>query len=258
MTTIAMPDHADMAVKPGESIFSRQVAARDAARVARGLSEMLGAGLPLERSLGALGRQTDDARLKEALADMSEQIIRGSTFADALARHPEAFSPLVVSVARAGERSGALPEALATIGRESERSHRSDSRVLGMLMYPAAVISICAAVYAVVALQDALLVSIIATAVIASVWRAAKTPAGARAFEALCAGLPVIGAAMHSADAARAAIASTSVAPSAELDRAISDARAASRMSYLEAALGPFLAAAISATAILGVLALIR
>ena len=80
--------------------------------MSRNLGAMLGAGLSLARALAVLERQTKNLRLCAALSQVASDVRRGETLHASLAKFPRIFSNLFVAMARSGEESGTLPDAL--------------------------------------------------------------------------------------------------------------------------------------------------
>lgn len=112
----------------------------------RNLSSMLVAGLPLSRALSVIERQSSNPRLKGVMADVGEQIKRGSGLHEALQKYPKVFSDLYVSMVRAGEEGGTLAEALSTLSVQMERSSSLKKKIKGAMIYPAIVMVIMAAI----------------------------------------------------------------------------------------------------------------
>jgi general secretion pathway protein F/type IV pilus assembly protein PilC len=100
-------------------------------------SDLLRAGVPALRSLDVLSRQTSHAVLKEALQEVREGLSSGRTLADAMADHANAFSPLHVSMIRAGEKGGFLEDVLARIAIFTERQNELRNKLVGAMLYPA-------------------------------------------------------------------------------------------------------------------------
>lgn len=108
----------------------------------RNLSAMLKAGLPLSRAISVIERQSKNPKLKGIMQALRETISRGEQFNAALKSFPKTFSPLYVSMVRAGEESGSMIEALQTISTQLEQSSALKKRVKGAMMYPSIVISV--------------------------------------------------------------------------------------------------------------------
>ena len=106
----------------------------------RNLGVMIAAGIPLPRALRLLGNLAKSKRLKSALSNIVEEVIKGKSFSDSLAGHPDVFSEMFVSMIKVGEEAGTLEEVLKALTQQMEREHELRSRVMGALMYPAVII----------------------------------------------------------------------------------------------------------------------
>ena len=120
--------------------FMKRVKPMEKINFARNLGSMIEAGLPLSRALSVLERQAHNKNLKDVIMDVHNDIDKGSTFADALAKHPKVFAQLFVSMVHAGEQSGTLADSLKIIALQLENSFNLERRVRGALMYPAVII----------------------------------------------------------------------------------------------------------------------
>lgn len=107
----------------------------------KNLSGMLKAGLSLYRALSVLKKQTKNSRLNSILTSLSEDINSGGTLSSGLAKFPNVFSNLFVSMAKAGEESGNLAGALSNIGLNLEKSHALTKKIKGALIYPGIILS---------------------------------------------------------------------------------------------------------------------
>ncbi len=108
----------------------------------RQLSTLIDAGLPLLRSLNVLIAQLKPCKLRDILREISSDIQSGSTFSEALAKHPKQFDRLFVNMVRAGEVGGMLEVVLNRLAVFMERREALKRRVKGALIYPIAVIII--------------------------------------------------------------------------------------------------------------------
>jgi type IV pilus assembly protein PilC len=106
----------------------------------KNLSAMLSAGLPLARALAVLERQTKKKRLKKIITELGEAVKKGSAFHEALLIHPNTFPTLMSSMAKAGEESGTLADALSIVAHQLERTQTLIKKVRGAMIYPAIVI----------------------------------------------------------------------------------------------------------------------
>ncbi len=124
----------------------KHVAPQDLIVLSRQLATLVSAGIPLLSSLGTIEKQAENPRLKAALADIRSSVEAGSSFSDALARHPGIFNKLYVSMIRAGETAGILDTILERLALLAEHESETRERVKAAVRYPLIVIvAICAA-----------------------------------------------------------------------------------------------------------------
>lgn len=113
----------------------------EVAAFTRQMATLLGSGIPLAESLGALFEQADNVKLKSVLGDVKTAVNEGSSFADALGKHPHVFDDLYVSMVRAGETAGNLDEVLRRLAEFMESAAQLRSKVQGAMIYP--IIMLC-------------------------------------------------------------------------------------------------------------------
>lgn len=108
---------------------------------AKNISAMIDSGLALSRALSVIKRQSKNLKFQEIVTSIEKSIGTGNTFHESLQEHPKVFTPLFVSMVRAGEESGKLTEALDIVGEQMERSHNLKKKIKGAMMYPSIVIT---------------------------------------------------------------------------------------------------------------------
>ncbi len=109
---------------------------------AKNLSSMTKAGLSLSRALSVIERQTKNARFRIVVEGINLEIKKGKTLSEALKNYPNIFSNLFVSMAKAGEESGGLSDALANVALQMDKTYRLQKKVKGAMIYPAVIISV--------------------------------------------------------------------------------------------------------------------
>ncbi|MDO8604746.1 MAG: type II secretion system F family protein [bacterium] len=108
---------------------------------AHNLSAMMKAGLALSRGLSIQERQTKNPALKKTLKTLIAEISKGSTLSAGMAKFPKVFSPIFVSMVRAGEESGGLSDSLLVVGDQLEKSYLLKKKIKGAMIYPSVVIA---------------------------------------------------------------------------------------------------------------------
>ncbi|MEK7376553.1 MAG: type II secretion system F family protein, partial [Candidatus Margulisiibacteriota bacterium] len=121
--------------------FSK-VKLKDLSIVFRQLSVVVSAGVPLFEALTALEEQASNSNLKKILFIIRSDIESGSSFSAALKKHASIFSPTVVAMVEAGEKSGTLGEVLTRISVSLEKESQFESKVKASLRYPMIVFTV--------------------------------------------------------------------------------------------------------------------
>ena len=85
-----------------------KISMRDVVIFTRQFSTMINAGLPLVQALDILAKQSENKALKDVTRAIVFDVESGHTVADALKKHPKAFSDLYVNMVAAGEAGGLL------------------------------------------------------------------------------------------------------------------------------------------------------
>ena len=94
------------------------------------------AGVPLLTSLGDLRDEADSPNSRDLASGLFEKIEAGATFGEAVAAYPSVFPPTVISLIRAGEATGQLPDVLKEIVRSLKWQDEMASQTKKLLMYP--------------------------------------------------------------------------------------------------------------------------
>lgn len=131
---IALPTFGGGISKKEVSIFTRQ------------FSVMIDAGLPLVQCLEILGTQQDNKSFQKCILQTRQDVESGSSLAEAMRKHPQAFDDLYVNMVAAGEAGGILDTILQRLAAHIEKAVKLTSQVKGALIYPVAVIVIAAIV----------------------------------------------------------------------------------------------------------------
>ncbi|WP_439692977.1 type II secretion system F family protein [Curtobacterium sp. SP.BCo] len=120
--------------------FEKGVGLKDLAIMSRQASTMLSSGLSLLRALSILADQTDNKKLKEILGKVRDDVERGVSFSDAVAKYPVDFPPIMINMIRAGETGGFLDQAMDSIATNFEKEHKLRSTIKSAMTYPVVVL----------------------------------------------------------------------------------------------------------------------
>ena len=117
------------------------------------LATLLGAGIPLLKSLEVISEQVESRRLVRAIERMREDIEAGHTFRDALAKHPRIFSNFWVNLVETGEASGHLAQSMDQLARYLESVRRVQQKAWTAVTYPIALMGFAAVGFSVFLLK---------------------------------------------------------------------------------------------------------
>lgn len=133
----------------GSSVFSlaflnsllESVSSDEKIFLVKNLAAMLDAGLTSSRALAVMERQTKNRRLKSVISSLIAEVRRGEALSSAFAKFKDVFSPLLISMVKAGEESGKLGESLRVVALQMERTGALQKKIRGALMYPGIVLT---------------------------------------------------------------------------------------------------------------------
>ncbi len=106
----------------------------------RNLTVMISSGLSIGKSISNLSEQTQNKRFKGILNQCYEDIQKGVTFSDALAKYPNVFNDLFVNMIRVGEIGGTMENSLKILQIQIEKEHTLKSKVRGAMIYPSVIV----------------------------------------------------------------------------------------------------------------------
>lgn len=135
------------APKTGGFLKSGKVKMNDLVMFTRELSAMVGAGVPLLRSLTSLEEHTESPALKKTLGTIIQDVENGTGIADALAKHPSTFDDVYVNMVRAGETAGILDDILKRLAMQQEKNATIRKKIKSAMTYPMVLVGITVAAF---------------------------------------------------------------------------------------------------------------
>jgi type IV pilus assembly protein PilC len=114
----------------------RRIKTKDKVLFSRQLSTLINAGLPLVQSLRSVAAQTTNKPLKVVINQVIADVEAGTSFSQALAKHPTVFSRVYISLIAASETSGTLDVGLERLADQQEKDADIVSKVRGAMIYP--------------------------------------------------------------------------------------------------------------------------
>ncbi len=119
-----------------------KVPTRDIVIFTRQFATMINSGLPLVQALDILAKQTENKTLSGVTKEVVYDVESGHTLADALSKHPNAFTELYKNMVSAGEAGGILDTILLRLATFLEKNDAIVRKVKGAMIYPAVIFSV--------------------------------------------------------------------------------------------------------------------
>ncbi len=126
----------------------KKVTTRDIVILTRQLSTMIDAGLPLVQALDILCAQTENPTLAQGIKEVKQSVEGGTSFGDALRKHPKIFDSLYVNMVDAGELGGILDTILTRLSIYIERAMSLKKKVKSAMVYPAVILIVAIVIVA--------------------------------------------------------------------------------------------------------------
>lgn len=137
LVPVSMADQQDAAAKPSSlKRSSGRVSQASVEAFIRELANLLAAGVPMNRAMHILRRETSQAAAKRQWAAIHDDVVGGASLADAMGKWPRSFPPVYVAMVRAGETAGFLDVVLGQIAEFRSRERDLKGKVKGALAYP--------------------------------------------------------------------------------------------------------------------------
>ena len=137
MNVVKVVEQAKAKQKTGGAITMRDIVI-----FTRQFSTMINSGLPLVQALDILSKQSESPALSAVTRQVVFDVESGHTVADALAKHPKAFSDLYVNMVAAGEAGGILDTILMRLATFMEKNDALVRKVKGAMIYPGVIMSV--------------------------------------------------------------------------------------------------------------------
>ena len=119
------------------SQLTNKASSKDRIIFTRQFATLIGAGLPIARSLKTASEQSTSPAMKQVIDDVSTSVESGRSRSDAFGGHPEVFNDVYLALVAAGEASGTLDVALARLATQDEKDAAMISKIRGAMVYPA-------------------------------------------------------------------------------------------------------------------------
>jgi len=100
------------------------------------LSLLLECGMPLLKALRSLQARWDNPGFARMIGEIADSVENGRMLSQALEEHKHVFGSSLISMLRAGEKSGKLGQMLARVAEHGEHISAFKERIVGMMIYP--------------------------------------------------------------------------------------------------------------------------
>jgi len=125
-----------------KALTKPKVTTKDVVIFTRQFATMIDAGLPLVQCLEILGNQQENPSFGEIIRKLRTDVEEGSTFADALRKHPKTFDNLFTNLVEAGETGGILDTILNRLAVYLEKAQALKAKIKSAMIYPITVITV--------------------------------------------------------------------------------------------------------------------
>ncbi|EQB87466.1 type IV pilus assembly protein PilC [Clostridium punense] len=113
-----------------------KIKTKDIAVFCRQFHTMLDAGSPINSALHILSTQHPNRKLRDALSMVEDEVRKGSTLAEAMAKPKNVFPNLLISMIETGEVSGTLDSVMLRMSKHYEKENRINNKIKGAMIYP--------------------------------------------------------------------------------------------------------------------------
>jgi type IV pilus assembly protein PilC len=118
----------------------KKISAGDIAIFSRQMATMMTAGVPLVQSFEIVGRGHENPAMQDLIMSIKAEVESGSSFAEALGKHPLQFDALYCNLVHAGEQAGILETLLDKIATYKEKVEAIKGKIKKALFYPTAIV----------------------------------------------------------------------------------------------------------------------
>jgi len=121
--------------------FLNHVSKKEIVIFSRQLATLINAKVPIIQAFEILLSQITNRALKNAIAEMMNDIEGGKSLSEAVAVFPHIFSDLYVNLVKSGELSGTLDQSLVYLANQQEKDYELTSKIIGAMTYPIFIVS---------------------------------------------------------------------------------------------------------------------
>ncbi|MGE6367599.1 type II secretion system F family protein [Planococcus kocurii] len=105
----------------------------------RQFSTLMRAGVTIVDCIHILSQQVESKALQKALSEIAEELRKGNSLSDSLAKYPKIFEPLTINLVKAGEMSGNIDDSLESLATHYDKAYQTKQKVVSAMSYPVVV-----------------------------------------------------------------------------------------------------------------------
>lgn len=102
----------------------------------RQFSTLMRAGVTIVDAIHILSQQVESKPLQKALAEIAEELRKGNSLSNSLAKYPKIFEPLTINLVKAGEMSGNIDDSLESLATHYDKAYQTKQKVVSAMSYP--------------------------------------------------------------------------------------------------------------------------
>ena len=133
--------------------IGKAVKARELGVFCRQFESILNAGVPVITALDMLSNQTENKTFKNTIKNVSGEVQRGETLADAMSHYPKIFPEIMIHMIAAGEASGSMDTTLDRLAGHFEKDAHLRGMIMKSMIYPIILILVIIVVVAIMMIK---------------------------------------------------------------------------------------------------------
>lgn len=124
-----------------KNFFKQKITNKDVVIFSRQVATLFASGVSALRAFRLLGQENENKTLQEEVFNISDDIEKGTSLSQSLAKHPNLFSNFYVNMVKSGEESGKLNDVFLYLADYLDRNYELNQKIKKALTYPTFVIS---------------------------------------------------------------------------------------------------------------------
>lgn len=129
-------------------LFGR-ITTKDLAIFCRQFYTMLEAGVSIVSCLEILSVEISNKRLREIIVEVTEDVKKGDTLSESMAKYPKVFPQILIKMVESGEVAGNIDEMMKRLSLHFEKEYKLNNKIKSSMIYPAvlSVVAVAAVIF---------------------------------------------------------------------------------------------------------------